>query len=64
MHRKKIILDLDTGIDDSIALAFAALSSEVELLGVTGTFGNVDTMTGVRNALDVLALVGRTDVPV
>jgi purine nucleosidase len=64
MHRKKIILDLDTGIDDSIALAVAALSSEVELLGVTGTFGNVDTMTGVRNALDVLSLLDRTDVPV
>jgi purine nucleosidase len=61
---KKIILDLDTGIDDSIALACATLHPDVQLLGVTGTYGNVTTEQGVRNALDVLSLMGCNDVPV
>lgn len=64
MRRKKVILDLDTGIDDSIALAFAARHPRIELLGVTGTYGNVETAVGVRNTLDVLALTGCSDVPV
>ncbi len=62
--RKQMILDLDTGVDDSIALAYAALHSEIDLLGVTGTYGNVETSVGVQNALDLLSLLGRDDVPV
>ncbi len=61
---KKMILDLDTGVDDTLALAFAALSPEIELLGVTGTYGNVEMPIGVQNSLNVLALLGRSDVPV
>lgn len=59
-----MILDLDTGIDDSIALAYAVLHPDVEVIGVTGTYGNVETSVGVQNALDILALLGRTDIPV
>ena len=40
---KKIILDLDTGIDDAMALSIALGSQEIELLGVVGTYGNVYT---------------------
>ncbi len=61
---KKIILDLDTGIDDALALAYALASPELELIGVTGTYGNVLVETGVRNALAILELFGRPDVPV
>lgn len=61
---KKIILDLDTGIDDALALAYALGSPELEVIGVTGTYGNVLVDTGVRNALAILELFGRTDVPV
>ncbi len=59
-----MILDLDTGIDDTVALTYAALNPEIELLGVTGTYGNVDMLVGVQNSLDVLGLLGRDDVPV
>jgi purine nucleosidase len=59
-----LLLDLDTGVDDSIALALAAIDPSVNLVGVTATFGNVTTDVGARNTLDVLSLVGRTDVPV
>ncbi|WKD57483.1 Pyrimidine-specific ribonucleoside hydrolase RihA [Corynebacterium capitovis DSM 44611] len=61
---RKLILDLDTGIDDALALAYALGSPELELIGVTGTYGNVLVSTGVRNALAILELFGRTDVPV
>lgn len=61
---RKIILDLDTGIDDALALAYALGSPELDLIGVTGTYGNVLVDTGVRNALAILELFGRPDVPV
>ncbi|MBM6828348.1 nucleoside hydrolase [Anaerotignum lactatifermentans] len=61
---KKLILDLDTGIDDSMALAYAVESSDFELIGVTGTYGNVYTEVGAQNALNVLQVLGHSDVPV
>ncbi|MCQ9351594.1 nucleoside hydrolase [Corynebacterium sp. 153RC1] len=60
----KIILDLDTGIDDALALAYALGSPELELIGVTATYGNVLVETGVRNDLALLELFGASDVPV
>ncbi|GAB3698601.1 nucleoside hydrolase [Corynebacterium nasicanis] len=60
----KLILDLDTGIDDAFALAYALASPEVELIGVTGTYGNVTVADGVRNTRALLALFGRPDIPV
>ncbi|MBG9343813.1 nucleoside hydrolase [Corynebacterium diphtheriae] len=61
---KKIILDLDTGIDDALALAYTLGSPELDLIGVTATYGNVLVETCVRNDLALLELFGRSDVPV
>lgn len=64
-RRRKLILDLDTGIDDALAIVYALGSTdEVDLIGITGTYGNVTVERGVRNALAVLHLFGRDDVPV
>ena len=60
----KLILDLDTGIDDALAIAYAAANKEVELIGITNCFGNVTVDIAVRNTLNVLDLIGRDDVPV
>lgn len=60
----KLILDLDTGIDDALALMYALASPEAEVTGITGTFGNVTVETGVHNDLTLLALLGRPDIPV
>lgn len=60
----KLILDLDTGIDDTLALLYALASPEAELIGITGTFGNVSVETGVKNDLALLELFGRPDIPV
>jgi len=61
---KPIILDVDTGIDDMMAIAYAAHSPELRLLGLTTQFGNVSTEEATRNTLYVLEMLGREDVPV
>ena len=54
---RKLILDLDTGIDDSLAIAYTLASPEAELIGVTATYGNVLMRDSVRNSLAVLDLL-------
>jgi pyrimidine-specific ribonucleoside hydrolase len=60
----RIILDVDTGVDDACALLMAALHPDVELLAVTCVSGNVSVDDVVRNTLKVLDVAGRPDVPV
>src|SRR5881275_1391422 len=59
-----ILLDCDPGHDDAIALLLALASPEVELLGVTTVAGNQTVEKTTANAIRVLELVGREDVPV
>ena len=59
-----IILDCDPGHDDAIALLLALASPDVELLGVTTTYGNQTLEKTTANALRVLELAERADVPV
>jgi inosine-uridine nucleoside N-ribohydrolase len=59
-----IVLDCDPGHDDAIALLLALASPEVEVLGVTTTYGNQTLEKTTANALRVLELVGRPDVRV
>lgn len=62
--RVPLIVDTDPGVDDAFALAVAAGSSEVDLLAVTTTHGNVDVARTTENACRVLGRLGRDDVPV
>ncbi|MFL5770533.1 MAG: nucleoside hydrolase [Chloroflexota bacterium] len=62
--RVPVILDVDTGIDDAMALLYAAASPEAELLAVTCVGGNVDARQVERNTRAVLELGGRTDLEV
>lgn len=48
---EKIIIDADTGVDDAMAIILAMASPELELIGITTTFGNADINTSTRNAL-------------
>ena len=61
---KKLILDLDMGVDDAMALAYALASPEVELIGITTVFGNVPCAQSVENCLAMLELLGHPEVPV
>ena len=60
----KVLLDLDTGIDDALALAYVLGSPEAELVGVVCSYGNVTVDTAARNTLLLLELLGRPDIPV
>lgn len=61
---KKIIIDTDPGIDDAMAILLALRSPEVEVIGLTTIYGNVYTTLATRNALHLLEVAGRTDIPV
>jgi inosine-uridine nucleoside N-ribohydrolase len=59
-----ILLDCDPGHDDAIALLLALASPEVEVLGVTTVAGNQTLAKTTANAIRVLELVDRGDMPV
>ena len=61
---RRLILDVDTGIDDALALAYLASFREVETLGVIGTYGNVVADKAVRNTRYVLDRLGLHHIPV
>jgi len=61
---KPVILDVDPGHDDAVALMLACGHPDLDLLAVTTVAGNVTIEKTTRNALRVLSLVGCTDVPV
>jgi pyrimidine-specific ribonucleoside hydrolase len=58
------VIDTDPGIDDALAILLALASPEVDLRLVTTTHGNVELAQTTENALRVLHLAGRSDVPV
>jgi len=61
---RKLIIDTDPGVDDAMAIQFTLNSREFELLGLTTIFGNVDVDLATINALRLLDLAGRSDIPV
>jgi purine nucleosidase len=63
-ERLPLILDVDTGIDDMVALLIAATAPELNLRGVTCVAGNVEIHHVARNTGKILQMVGRADVPV
>lgn len=61
---QKIILDVDTGVDDALAILTAAVSPSIDLVGCTTTWGNVSVDTAARNTAALLELAGLAGVPV
>jgi len=64
MTPKRIIIDTDPGIDDSLAILLALASPEVQLEGLTVVHGNSSTEQGTINALSILELAGANHIPV
>ncbi|XVH33381.1 nucleoside hydrolase (plasmid) [Haloferacaceae archaeon DSL9] len=60
----KLLLDVDPGCDDAIALFVALADESIDVVGVTTVMGNTTIENTTRNALSLLEFVGRTDVPV
>ena len=61
---RKVIIDCDPGIDDSLAIMMALSSPELEVVGLTIVAGNSPVEMGYENARKVLKFLGRMDVPV
>ncbi|EQB2604680.1 pyrimidine-specific ribonucleoside hydrolase RihA [Aeromonas salmonicida] len=59
-----VILDCDPGHDDAIALILALASPELKVLAVTTSAGNQTQEKTLNNALRILTLLGRDDIPV
>ena len=55
----KILIDTDPGIDDAMAIFYAALHPDIEIVGMTSIFGNVTTNIAVRNAIVLAEKVGQ-----
>lgn len=64
MATKKMILDLDTGVDDALAIAYALAAPDVDLIGIASSYGNTLVDKSAENSLKLLELLGATDVPV
>lgn len=64
MKRRKVIIDCDPGIDDSLALMLALSMEELEVVGITVVCGNGPVDMGFSNAKKILQRMGRLDIPI
>ena len=64
MSKIPLMMDVDTGVDDAVALAVAVASPEIDLIGVSTLAGNVGVERTTENTLRVLDWLGAATVPV
>ena len=60
----RVIIDTDPGVDDAFALLLAMRSPELKIQGITAVAGNVPLELTLPNALRMVEIAGRTDIPV
>jgi len=60
----RVIIDTDPGVDDALALLFAMRSAELKIEGITPVAGNVPLELTLPNALRMVEIAGRADIPV
>jgi len=61
---KRVIIDTDPGVDDTMAIFLAFCSPELKIEGLTTIFGNSGTKYTTLNALRLVEIAGRSDIPV
>ena len=61
---RRVVLDMDVGIDDAIAIALLAAREYAEVVALGSVHGNCSVQDATRNALVVLETCGLGDVPV
>ena len=61
---RRIILDSDPGVDDALAIFLALRSPELKVEAITTVSGNVPLSFTLANALRLVEIAGRPDVPV
>jgi len=64
IKNEKIILDVDTGTDDALAILLAEKSKKFDIQGITTVFGNTNLKQVIKNTVKILNLIKRLDTPV
>src|SRR5689334_13815800 len=64
VERRKLVLDMDVGVDDAVAIVFLAQQPQVEIVALGSVHGNIDAPTAALNALRTLEVCGCAGVPV
>lgn len=64
MVHYKVILDMDPGIDDAIAIIIALQSIDIDVVAISTVNGNIGSRLGALNTLKILHALGRSDIPV
>lgn len=62
--KHSILMDVDTGIDDAMALMFAVKHPDINVLAITCVAGNVDLDSVISNTLKILDVADAPDIPV
>ena len=62
--KRRVIIDTDPGVDDAFALLLAMRSPELKIEGITPVAGNVPLDLTLPNALRMVEIAGRDDIPV
>ena len=60
----KVVFDMDTGVDDSLALIYALNRLAYEIQGIGCVYGNVESWLAAENTMKILDLVNAPDIPV
>ena len=61
---KRVIIDTDPGVDDTVAILLALASPELQVDALTAVYGNGSMAQCASNARRILAVAGRSDIPV
>jgi len=61
---RKILLDVDTGIDDALAIIYLLAKPEVDVVAAGSVHGNIDAHRAALNTLRVMELCGYDHIPV
>jgi purine nucleosidase/pyrimidine-specific ribonucleoside hydrolase len=61
---RRVVIDTDPGLDDAVAILFALTSGRFDVAGITTVAGNIGLERTTRNAGGLLAMLGRSDIPV
>ncbi|MEE9248629.1 MAG: nucleoside hydrolase, partial [Dehalococcoidia bacterium] len=64
MEKRAVILDVDAGVDDALAILLALASPELEVLAITTVSGNVHVDSTTRNVLRILSFLSRGELSV
>lgn len=60
----RVVIDCDTGVDDTMAIFYGLLAPEIEIVALTSVWGNTHVETTTTNNLRLLEIMGRPDIPV